>query len=66
MIRPANEGEVGDADHPLARIAIHGAEGEELLQIDFPQSGFLLQFAAGGGIERFIGPDESAGQRPRF
>lgn len=59
-----HEGEVGDADDALSRIAFHGAEGVELLQEVSFEAGFLLQLAAGGVIERFLDADEATGQGP--
>eukprot|EP01031_Cornospumella_fuschlensis_P009515 gene9515-11677_t len=59
-----NQSVISDADHALARVAVHRTKGVELLEEDVFEPGFLFEFAAGGGIEFFIDPDEAAGEGP--
>jgi hypothetical protein len=55
---------VGDADDALAGVAVHGAEGVELLEEEVFEAGFFLELAAGGVIEGFFDTDKAAGECP--
>ena len=43
---------------------LHLTESVELFEENIFQAGFLLKFATGRFIERFVHADEAAGQRP--
>ncbi len=59
-----DECEVGDGDDMLAWVAIRGADGGELFEVDVFQSGLFLELAPSAGIDVFADPDESPGKGP--
>src|SRR4030095_566253 len=61
MLRKLNERVVGDADNSLAWVALHRAEGIELLQEDVCQPCLLHKFPACGFVDGFIHAYESTG-----
>ena len=55
---------VSDRYDPLARVAVYGAEGVELLEEDLAKPGLLLELAPRGFIERLVEAHEPARQCP--
>ena len=64
VVAQVHERVVGDRHHALARIAVDGAEGVELLEEDLAQAGLFLELAPRRFIERFVDAHEAARQRP--
>jgi hypothetical protein len=64
LARGVDEGEVGDADHPPARVAFRLAESVELFQVDVRYADLLFQFAGRGPFQRLVDLNEAAGQSP--
>ena len=64
MVGGFGECVVGHADDAFARIAVHGAEGVELLEEDFFQASFFGKLAAGSGLQGFFHTDKATWQCP--
>ena len=56
-------GDVGDAHHPAARVAVGGAVRPQLLEHDVAQAGLLAELALGRGQHVLPRADEAARQR---
>ena len=63
QLRQRDQGVVGHRHNAAARVAAGLAEGVELLQVDLANAGILMEFADGGGVQRFVLADEAAGKR---
>src|ERR1035438_5177578 len=57
------QGKIRDRDDAPARVALRLAEGIELLQIDFRDSGFLLQLAESCLVKILVVVNEAPGNR---
>ena len=61
--RRGQHGDVGDAHHPSARVAVGGAVRPQLLEHDVAQAGLLAELALGRGQHVLLLADEAARQR---
>ena len=59
-----DQGQVGDGNHPLTRIAVHGGESAELGDGLRLEAGFFHQFAPGAGVGILVHPEETARKGP--
>lgn len=59
-----DEGEVGDGENVLAWVAVGGADGGELFEVNVFESGLFFEFAAGAGVDVFADADEATGEGP--
>src|SRR6266478_6844765 len=55
---------IGNAHDPLTRVAVQLPKGIKLFQEDIRQACLLVEFAASGGIQSLVNPNETTGQRP--